>query len=76
MMTFDPDAPGPAPSPCISICEMDAATGLCAGCQRTIDEIVAWGGASENERRAVWRRIDQRRHALFDGNAAQEHACR
>jgi predicted Fe-S protein YdhL (DUF1289 family) len=70
MMDFDPDAPGPAPSPCISICEMDAATGLCVGCQRTIDEIVAWGSASENERRAVWRDISRRRHALFDGNAA------
>lgn len=70
MMDFDPDAPGLVPSPCISICEMDAATGLCVGCQRTIDEIVAWGSASENERRAVWRDISRRRHALFDGNAA------
>ena len=70
MMDFDPAASGPAPSPCISLCEMDAKTGLCAGCQRTIEEIVAWGGASEEQRRAVWSEIGRRRHALFDGNAA------
>jgi predicted Fe-S protein YdhL (DUF1289 family) len=70
MMTFDPAAPGPAPSPCISLCQMDAETGLCVGCQRTMDEIVAWGTASDDERRAVWREIDRRRHALFDDNAA------
>jgi predicted Fe-S protein YdhL (DUF1289 family) len=69
MIDFDPAAPGPVPSPCISLCEMDAKTGLCMGCQRTIDEIVAWGAASDDQRRAVWREIDQRRHALFDGNA-------
>jgi predicted Fe-S protein YdhL (DUF1289 family) len=70
MTDFDPAAPGPVPSPCISLCEMDAKTGLCVGCQRTIDEIVAWGAASDDERRAVWREIGRRRHALFDGNAA------
>ena len=70
MIAFDPDAPGPAPSPCISICQMDARTGLCVGCQRTIEEIVAWGGASDIERRAVWREIARRRDAMFDDDAA------
>ena len=70
MTDFDPTAPGPVPSPCINICQMDAKTGLCVGCQRTIDEIVAWGAASDDERRLVWREIGRRRHALFDGNAA------
>ncbi|MDB5758495.1 MAG: hypothetical protein JWM30_1784 [Burkholderia sp.] len=70
MMDFDPAAPGPVPSPCINICQMDAKTGLCVGCQRTIDEIVGWSAASDDERRMVWREIGRRRHALFDGNAA------
>jgi len=70
MTDFDPSAPGPVPSPCISLCQMDAKTGLCMGCQRTIDEIVAWGAATDDERRAVWREIGRRRHAQFDGNAA------
>jgi predicted Fe-S protein YdhL (DUF1289 family) len=69
-MEFDPDAPGPAPSPCIGICEMDARTGLCSGCQRTIEEITAWGSAGDDYRRTVWREIIRRRHALFDDDAA------
>ena len=37
------DSAGVLPSPCISVCRMDPASGLCQGCLRTIDEIVAWG---------------------------------
>jgi predicted Fe-S protein YdhL (DUF1289 family) len=44
---------------------MDAATGLCEGCLRTIDEIAAWGTLADDDRRAVWRLIEQRR-ALLD----------
>ncbi len=59
---FDPFADtGPAPSPCISVCRMIEATGLCEGCQRTIDEIVRWGGADDAYKRAVWVDIHLRR---------------
>lgn len=54
------DALPQVPSPCISVCRMDAATGLCEGCFRTLDEIVAWGGASESQKRAVWNLLVQR----------------
>jgi predicted Fe-S protein YdhL (DUF1289 family) len=37
-------------SPCVNICKMDAATGLCRGCARTIDEIAGWTNGS-----AAWR---------------------
>ena len=50
----------PVPSPCISVCRMDAGSGLCLGCFRTIDEIVAWGRQSDRERRVVWQRIVHR----------------
>ncbi|HEY8608563.1 MAG TPA: DUF1289 domain-containing protein [Noviherbaspirillum sp.] len=67
MIDFDPlRDPGPVPSPCISICRMQPQTGLCEGCLRTIDEIVAWGGASEETKRAVWTEIHRRRQAAFD----------
>jgi predicted Fe-S protein YdhL (DUF1289 family) len=29
-------------SPCINICVIDAETGFCSGCYRTIDEISGW----------------------------------
>jgi len=48
------------PSPCISVCRMDAATGLCEGCFRTLDEIAGWGSASEDDKRAIWNRLLQR----------------
>ncbi len=53
----------PVPSPCISVCRIDAATGLCAGCLRTLDEIAAWGSLDDDAKRAVWSAIEQRRGA-------------
>ena len=52
--------PGKVPSPCLSICRMDAVTGLCEGCLRTLDEIATWGMADDAARRAIWMRIGER----------------
>lgn len=49
------------PSPCISICAIDQVTGLCAGCLRTLDEIADWSMLDEDEKRAVWAKLDGRR---------------
>jgi predicted Fe-S protein YdhL (DUF1289 family) len=49
------------PSPCINVCRMDDATGLCVGCTRTIDEIAAWSTMSDDEKRAVWNLLEERR---------------
>jgi prolyl-tRNA editing enzyme YbaK/EbsC (Cys-tRNA(Pro) deacylase)/predicted Fe-S protein YdhL (DUF1289 family) len=48
------------PSPCISLCRMNESTGLCAGCYRTIDEIVQWSSSDDQGKRAIWTRIKQR----------------
>jgi predicted Fe-S protein YdhL (DUF1289 family) len=53
-------AADPVPSPCISVCRMDRATGLCEGCFRTLDEIAEWGLASDQEKRAIWQRLAER----------------
>ncbi|HEY2416408.1 MAG TPA: DUF1289 domain-containing protein [Steroidobacteraceae bacterium] len=45
-------ASGP-PSPCISVCQMDDATGWCLGCKRTIDEIREWMIMPPEERQRV-----------------------
>jgi uncharacterized protein len=42
---------------------MDANTGLCNGCTRTIDEIALWGNMNNAEKSAVWRNINERRAA-------------
>ena len=53
-------AEGP-PSPCISVCQIDDATGLCLGCRRTIDEIRDWIIMLPDERQAVLQRLAERR---------------
>ena len=59
----------PPPSPCISICKMDpragtpaerAAGGLCAGCLRTLDEIVEWSTATDSRKRDILALVGQR----------------
>jgi uncharacterized protein len=54
-------ARGPAASPCINICQMDAATGWCAGCLRTLDEIARWSSLDEARRHEVLACLPQRR---------------
>ena len=40
-------------SPCVHLCSIDAASGLCAGCGRTLAEIGAWMRLSGEERHAI-----------------------
>jgi uncharacterized protein len=51
------------PSPCINVCRMNAASGLCEGCLRTLDEIVRWSVMDDEEKRTVWARLDERRES-------------
>jgi predicted Fe-S protein YdhL (DUF1289 family) len=53
--------PAPVASPCINVCTMDAASGLCIGCLRTIDEIAGWSAFSDDAKRAVLRAVATRR---------------
>nr|WP_315394089.1 DUF1289 domain-containing protein [uncultured Duganella sp.] len=65
-----PDGPAPAvpvPSPCVSLCKMDAERRYCVGCLRTIDEIVNWSQADDDYKRAVWVAIGEREQTVrFD----------
>ncbi len=60
------------PSPCINVCRMDAASGWCEGCLRTLDEIAAWGGLDDAERRAVWLALPVRRAAWLQLHPAAQ----
>ncbi|MBI3231202.1 MAG: DUF1289 domain-containing protein [Burkholderiales bacterium] len=51
---------GALPSPCINVCRMDQESGLCIGCLRNIDEIIAWGRADETYKRQVWQQLKTR----------------
>jgi predicted Fe-S protein YdhL (DUF1289 family) len=56
-------AGAPVPSPCINVCQINAATGWCAGCLRSLDEIAGWSRLDEAAKRAVWAQLPARRIA-------------
>jgi predicted Fe-S protein YdhL (DUF1289 family) len=64
---MNPELQSPVPSPCINVCEIVPGTGLCRGCMRTIDEIVNWGSASDEYKRAVWAEIRRREERIEFG---------
>ncbi len=57
---LEKDEREPVPSPCQSICSMDAKEGLCFGCLRTLQEIAQWSQASPQDKRQVWQKIQSR----------------
>jgi len=57
------DRRDPPPSPCTSVCAIDAASGLCEGCLRALDEIAAWGSMSAEEKWVVLDAIERRRRS-------------
>jgi uncharacterized protein len=57
-MSHPPDY---VPSPCVKVCLLDAATGLCRGCLRTLEEIGDWLEMTPDEKRATLERVARRR---------------
>jgi uncharacterized protein len=51
------------PSPCISVCVLDADGALCLGCFRTLDEIASWSLLDADAKRSVLAALPERRSA-------------
>jgi predicted Fe-S protein YdhL (DUF1289 family) len=51
-------------SPCISICVLDPESELCEGCGRSLDEISQWSRMTDDQRRAVMKRLPERLEGL------------
>lgn len=53
----DDTTPGPpskaVASPCVQVCVVDGASGLCFGCKRTLPEIARWSRFSDQERARI-----------------------
>lgn len=60
------------PSPCIDLCRIDPATGWCAGCGRSLDEIAAWGTMTDAARRALLQELARRAPPPARAGAALE----
>ena len=50
----------PIQSPCNKICTIDAASRLCVGCGRTLDEIARWTALSDGERARIMAELPRR----------------
>ncbi len=48
-------------TPCVQVCAVDGASGLCLGCFRTLKEIAGWGRFSDAERAALMAELPARR---------------
>lgn len=48
-------------TPCVKVCVVDGASGLCLGCFRTLGEIGGWSGLTDAERAAVMADLPARR---------------
>jgi len=60
-------------TPCVDVCVIDAPTGLCAGCGRTLAEIAAWSTLAPAERRKIMSELPARMRAAGT-SAAQTSA--
>jgi len=52
---------GAVPSPCVQVCKLDTGTMTCIGCGRLMTEIRDWTRMSDDDKRAVWGRLEARR---------------
>jgi predicted Fe-S protein YdhL (DUF1289 family) len=64
----------PISSPCVKLCVVDAQSGLCEGCGRTLAEIAAWGRMSEPTRLALMAALPDRMEAAFGASLAEVEA--
>lgn len=48
-------------TPCIQVCAIDGASGLCLGCYRTLKEVAAWARFSDTERATIMAALPSRR---------------
>lgn len=63
------DRPAAIESPCIKVCAMEPATGLCRGCGRSLDEIAAWTAMPQAARARVMADLPGRLARMAAGRA-------
>jgi predicted Fe-S protein YdhL (DUF1289 family) len=53
-------------SPCVKVCAIDATTGWCLGCGRSMAEIASWSTLPTEQRRAVMGELAGRKEQIMD----------
>ena len=55
-----PGPPKPIASPCVMVCTVDGASGLCLGCYRSLKEIATWSRMTDEERAEIMKSLSAR----------------
>jgi predicted Fe-S protein YdhL (DUF1289 family) len=56
----NPQPPRSIATPCVKVCIVDGASGLCLGCWRTLAEIGGWSGLTDAERSQIMAELPER----------------
>lgn len=56
----------PVESPCVKVCAIDATTGWCLGCGRTMREIAGWSSLPPQVRTQVMSELEARKERIPD----------
>ena len=51
-------------TPCVKVCIVDGASGLCLGCYRTLSEIGGWSGLTDERRAEIMAELASRRERI------------
>lgn len=51
-------------TPCVKVCVVDGASGLCLGCFRSLAEIGGWGGFTDADRERITAELPARRDRI------------
>ncbi|MFN8948796.1 MAG: DUF1289 domain-containing protein [Alphaproteobacteria bacterium] len=57
---------GTVESPCVKVCAIDATTGWCLGCGRSMREIAGWSTLPPATRAAIMAMLDDRKSQIVD----------
>ncbi len=55
-------------SPCVQVCVVDGASGLCLGCFRTLQEIAGWRALGDEGRARVMAELPSRRERMAENS--------
>ena len=59
-------------SPCTGLCKLNPKSGLCKGCNRTVEEIIGWISCSDIDKKKILLKTNNRRIDNSQNNMVQD----
>ena len=61
-------------SPCVKVCVIHPASGLCLGCFRTTDEISGWSAMQPDARKTLMKELPNREKLIINHRKRRGHS--